>query len=181
MHSIAWWPTLIVLAVATFTDLRTRRIPNWLVFPYLLAGIAISPWRHDWPGLHQSFWYGLGQSFAGLAVGLLIFGLFFWMGGMGAGDVKLCAGIGAWIGPSQLSIALVVTAIAGGIMALGWLACGKFMRNLFVGAGDLLFGRKRRGIDDGAEAELVQPDPMKHKMVYAPAIAIGTLMSFFAR
>ncbi len=33
MHSIAWWPTLIVLCVATFTDLRSRRIPNWLVAP----------------------------------------------------------------------------------------------------------------------------------------------------
>ena len=44
MHSIAWWPTLIVLAVATFTDLRSRRIPNWLVFPFLLAGIAVSGW-----------------------------------------------------------------------------------------------------------------------------------------
>ena len=44
MHSIAWWPTmaptLIVLAVATYTDLRWRRIPNWLVLPFLLAGIV---------------------------------------------------------------------------------------------------------------------------------------------
>ena len=40
MHSIAWWPTLIVLAIATFTDLRSRRIPNWLVLPFLVAGIV---------------------------------------------------------------------------------------------------------------------------------------------
>ena len=40
MHSFAWWPTLIVLAVATFTDLRSRRIPNWLVVPFLVAGIV---------------------------------------------------------------------------------------------------------------------------------------------
>ena len=40
MHSIALWPTLAVLAVATFTDLRSRRIPNWLVFPFLLSGIV---------------------------------------------------------------------------------------------------------------------------------------------
>ncbi len=38
MHSIAWWPTLIVLAVATFTDLRSRRIPNWLVLPFMAGG-----------------------------------------------------------------------------------------------------------------------------------------------
>jgi prepilin peptidase CpaA len=113
MHSIAWWPTLIVLAVATFTDLRAQRIPNWLVLPFLLAGIVVSPFRHDWPGLHQGVWHGLGQSFAGLALGLAVYGFLFWMGGMGAGDVKLIAGIGAWIGPAQLLIALVVTAMAG--------------------------------------------------------------------
>ena len=44
------------------------------------------------------------------------------MGGMGAGDVKLCAAIGAWIGPSQLFIALVLTGLVGGAMALVWAA-----------------------------------------------------------
>ena len=39
MHSFAWWPTLAVLGVATFTDLRSRRIPNWLVLPFLLSGL----------------------------------------------------------------------------------------------------------------------------------------------
>ena len=61
MHSIAWWPTLIVLAVATFTDLRSRRIPNWLVLPFLVAGIVVSGWLHGW--------HGIGQSFAGLGFG----------------------------------------------------------------------------------------------------------------
>jgi len=103
MHSFAWWPTVIVLAVATFTDLRNRRIPNWLVLPFLVVGIGASTWQHGW--------HGLGQSFAGLALGLLLYGFLFWMGGMGAGDVKLAAAIGAWIGPSQLFIALVVTAM----------------------------------------------------------------------
>ena len=41
------------------------------------------------------------------------------MGGMGAGDVKLCAAIGAWIGPYQLILALVMTGLVGGVMALG--------------------------------------------------------------
>ena len=89
MHSFAWWPTLIVLAVACFTDLRSHRIPNWLVLPFLLAGIVVSGWLQGW--------HGLGQSFAGLGLGVLIYGFLFWLGGMGAGDVKLCAAIGAWI------------------------------------------------------------------------------------
>jgi len=151
MHSFAWWPTLIVLAVATFTDLRNRRIPNWLVVPFLVVGLVASTWLHGW--------HGLGHSLAGLGLGLLIYGFLFWMGGMGAGDVKLAAAIGAWIGPNQLFIALVVTAMAGGIMVLLWALFGGFLKDMFKGAGDRL----------------------KRKMPYAPAIAIGTLISFFAQ
>jgi prepilin peptidase CpaA len=170
MHSFAWWPTLVVLAVATFTDLRTRRIPNWLVLPFLVAGIVVSAWLHGW--------HGIGQSFAGLGLGVLIYGFLFWMGGMGAGDVKLCAAIGAWIGPDQLFVALVITAIAGGIMALCWAAFGGFLKELFTGTSNLAFGWKDRGMH--TDPELVLSNPLKRKMPYAPAIAIGTLMSFFS-
>ena len=171
MHSIAWWPTLIVLAVATFTDLRSRRIPNWLVLPFLPAGIAVSGWLY---GMH-----GIGQSIAGAGVGLLIYGVLYWMGGMGAGDVKLCAAIGAWIGPDQLFIALVITAIAGGIMALCWAAYGGFLKDLFTGAGELIFDWKRRGM--GRDPEMPPANSLRRKMPYVPAIAIGTLVSFFSR
>jgi prepilin peptidase CpaA len=151
MHTYAWWPTLIVLSVATFTDLRSRRIPNWLVGPFLVLGIVASAWLHGW--------HGLGQSFCGLGLGLLLYGFLFWMGGMGAGDVKLAAAIGAWIGPNQLFIALIVTAMAGGIMVLVWALVRGHLKDMFKGAGDHL----------------------KRKMPYAPAIAVGTLISFFAR
>ena len=53
MHSFAWWPTVIVLAVATFTDLRSRRIPNWLVLPFLCGwggGLRLVAWlARTWP------------------------------------------------------------------------------------------------------------------------------------
>ena len=171
MHSFALWPTVIVLAVACFTDLRSRRIPNWLVLPFLVAGVAVSSWVE---GRH-----GIEQSLEGLGLGLLIYGFLFWMGGMGAGDVKLCAAIGAWIGPSQLFIALVLTGMAGGIMVLCWAAMGGFMKELFTGTSDLIFGwrgRKQKGDQEPALA-----NPLRRKMAYAPAIAIGTLISFFAR
>lgn len=171
MHSIAWWPTLIVLAVAIFTDLRSRRIPNWLVLPFMLAGIVVSGWLHGW--------HGIGQSLGGLGLGALLFGILFWMGGMGMGDVKLCAAIGAWIGPAQLLFALVLTGLAGGVMALCWALCGGFLGDLFKGSGDLLFGLKQRGMRP--HPELVLANPLTRKMAYAPAIAIGTLLSFFSR
>ncbi len=157
MHSFAWWPTLIVVAVATVTDLRARRIPNWLVLPFLPAGIVVSAWLHGW--------HGVEQSFEGVGLGILIYGILYWKFGMGAGDVKLCAAIGAWIGPSQFLIAAVLTALAGGLVILIWAACRAVLR--------LLNPEKRE--------ELAFSRLMESKMPYAPAIAIGTLMSFFAR
>jgi prepilin peptidase CpaA len=166
MHSFAWWPTVVVVAVATFTDLRSRRIPNWLVLPFLPLGVAVSGWLGGW--------HGVVQSLEGLGLGILVFGVLFWMGGMGAGDVKLCAAIGAWIGPGQLMIALVLTGLAGGVMVLGWAIYAGFLKELFKGTGDLVFGWKNR-------TKATISDPLRRKMPYAPAIAIGTLMSFFAR
>lgn len=93
---------------------------------------------------------------------------------MGAGDVKLCAAIGAWIGPLQLFYALVFTGLVGGLIALGIAAWGGFLKELFQHTGDLVLGAKERG-------EAVLSNPQRHKMPYAPAIAIGTLISFFAR
>ena len=171
MHSVAWWPTVLVLAVATFTDLRSRRIPNLLVLPFLLAGIGVSAWMGSW--------HGVGQSLLGLLLGAGFFGLIAAMGGMGMGDVKLCAAIGAWIGPGQLLTALVLTGVVGGIMALVWAAAGGFLGELFRGTGDLVFGLRKRGLQP--HADLVLTNPLTRKMPYAPAIAIGTVISFFSR
>jgi prepilin peptidase CpaA len=171
MHSIAWWPSVIVLVIATVTDLRSRRIPNWLVLPFLLAGIVVSAVSHGW--------HGFGQSLMGLALGGLLFGLLYWMGGMGMGDVKLLAAIGAWIGPGQLLIALVLIGIVGGVMALCWAIGGGFVGELLSGTGDLLFSIRKRGLRP--HPELVLENPLTRKMPYAPAIAIGTLISFFSR
>ena len=170
MHSFAWWPTLFVVGVATITDLRSRRIPNWLVLPFLVAGVAACAWLHGW--------HGVGQSLAGAGLGILLFGLFFLMGGMGAGDVKLCAAVGAWIGPSQLMVALVLTGLAGGAMVLGWAAWSGFLRELFDSAGDLVLRRKAQAAPDGGNGV---GGALRRKIPYAPAIAIGTLISFFAR
>jgi prepilin peptidase CpaA len=171
MHSVAWWPTVIVLAIATFTDLRSRRIPNWLVLPFLAAGVVVGAWLGGW--------HGLGRSVGGLLLGGACFGVIAWLGGMGMGDVKLAAAIGAWIGPSQLIIALVVTGIAGGLLAVGWAIAGGFLGELFQGTGDLVFGLRQRGLQP--HRELVLSNPLTRKMPYAPAIAIGTLLSFFSR
>lgn len=170
MHSYAWWPVLVLITMATYTDMRTRRIPNWLNYSFLLAGTAVSTWTGGW--------HGLWDSIAGLGLGLLVFGILALMGGMGMGDVKLCAAIGAWIGPGQLLIAIVVTAMAGGFIALGMAIWGGFLGEMFTGASDLLFGLKKQG--KKRSEKLVLSNPNARKMPYAPAIAIGTLFSFFS-
>jgi prepilin peptidase CpaA len=124
-------------------------------------------------------WHGIEQSLEGLGLGAVLFGVLAVMGGMGMGDVKLCAAIGAWIGPSQLVVALVVTGIAGGVMALCWAAKGGFLGELFKNTGDLVVGIKDRGLRP--HPEMVLDNPLSRKMPYAPAIAIGTLFSFFSR
>jgi prepilin peptidase CpaA len=168
---------LIVLAVAVYTDLRSRRIPNWLVLPFVLLGIVVSPWRADWRGpSHHIGWHGVGLSFAGLGLGFLLFGILFWMGGMGAGDVKLFAALGAWIGPQQILWSLFFTSLAGGFIILSWIAYRVIFKKLFLGVGRLVFGWKPQGAADDASLA----DLLKRKIPYAPAIAIGTLMSFFA-
>jgi prepilin peptidase CpaA len=170
MHTVAWWPTVVALAIATFTDLRTQRIPNWLVFPFMGAGIGVQAWFHGW--------HGVAQSLEGFALGAVLFGVLAAMGGMGMGDVKLFAGIGAWIGPGQLMLALVITGVTGGLMALVWALIGGFAGELLKGSGDLMLGWRKRGTI--APPELKLTNPLARKMPYAPAIAIGTLISFFA-
>jgi prepilin peptidase CpaA len=171
MNSIAWWPTFLVVLIATLTDIRSRRIPNWLVVPFLVAGPIVSAVTRGWSGL--------GQSFSGLLLASLVLGVLYFLGGMGMGDVKLCAAIGGWIGPGQLVLALVVMGIAGGVMAFSWALAGGFLKESFSGAGDLLFGFRKRGFRP--HETLVLANPQTKKMPYAPAIAIGTIFSFFAQ
>lgn len=170
MHSIAWWPTLAVMLIATISDIRSRRIPNWLVVPFLLAGVTVSGITHGWRGL--------AQSLLGVLLAALLLGILYWLGGMGLGDVKLCAAVGAWIGPQQLMLALVVMGLAGGVMALFWAVRGGFLKESLSGAGDLVFGMRKRGLRP--HPTLVLGNPCARKMPYAPAIAIGTLFSFFS-
>ena len=170
MHSIAWWPTIFAVTIASVSDIRSRRIPNWLVVPFLLAGIAVS-------GIVDG-WSGLGNSLLGVLVAAVLLGVFYLLGGMGMGDVKLCASVGAWIGPYQLVFALMFMGLAGGFMAFAWAIRGGFLKESLSGTGDLIFGLRKRGFRP--HATLVLANPSTRKMPYAPAIAIGAILSFLA-
>jgi prepilin peptidase CpaA len=101
---------LVVSAGACITDLRTRRIPNYLTLGGALAAMFYAVAVH---GLS-----GLGLSLAGWGAGLIVFLPVFLLGGLGAGDVKLVACLGAWLGPTLALWTALYGAVAGGIMAL---------------------------------------------------------------
>lgn len=91
-------------------DVKSRRIPNYLTFGTALAGLGFQAGMHGWSGLAS----GLGGLFLGF--GLLIG--FYILGGMGAGDVKALAALGAWLGPSKTLELFICMAIFGGILSI---------------------------------------------------------------
>jgi prepilin peptidase CpaA len=170
MNAIVQWSTIILVLISAATDLRSRRIPNRLVAPFLAAGMIVSCLSG---GLH-----GLTQSLAGIAIAVFGLGVFVWLGGLGMGDLKLCAAVGAWIGPSQLVFALVVTGLAGGVMALIWTARRHVTKEALQSTGDLITGMLGRKPGRPPRPTLRQAGA--RSLPYAPAIAFGTIFSFFA-
>ncbi len=169
-HSIALWPTLIVLVIATISDIRTRRIPNRLVFPFLAAGVIVN-------GVAQGM-RGVAQSAAGIGIAAAVLGVLCYLRGMGMGDLKLFAAVGAWIGPSQLITALVATAMAGGFLALAYALWNRSLGKCIDGAGELMSGFFRDGFRPHKQLRLENAAALK--VPYAAAIAIGTMFSFYA-
>lgn len=101
---------LAIAAVAVYTDTKRGIIPNRLTFPALVLGI----------GLHATLGGLDGAKFAasGAALGLALFLLPFLVGNMGAGDVKLLAALGAFVGPVLIVSTFFLSVFLGGVIAL---------------------------------------------------------------
>jgi len=104
----------VLLVIACVTDVRWRRIPNALVLTLALTGFAFSVWVEPWL-------VGLGRAMSGLALGFVIWIVFYVIGAIGAGDVKLFAAAGAWLGPAATWRAALVGAAIGGVLAIAML------------------------------------------------------------
>jgi prepilin peptidase CpaA len=100
--------TAVAVAAAIF-DVKSHRIPNRLTYSALLAGVALHCALQGWAGLRASLW--------GMAIAGGIFLVFFLVGGMGAGDVKLMGAVGALAGSDRVLGIVLATAIAGGVLA----------------------------------------------------------------
>lgn len=106
---VAWIVTTLLIEAAVIDGIQLR-VPNWLTYHFALAGVALAWWLG---GSAALLW-----SLRGLAVGLGLLLPLYAIGGMGAGDVKLLAGVGAWIGAAMTVRAFAVSAIVGGLIAL---------------------------------------------------------------
>jgi prepilin peptidase CpaA len=101
---------ICIVAAAVAVDLKSRRIPNALTIPASIAGLVVNMAMH---GSSEGIWV----AFTGLAIAMAPPLIFFMLGGMGGGDVKLLASIGAWLGPEGALSVLLYTALAGGVMS----------------------------------------------------------------
>ena len=156
------------VTVGAVFDLRARRVPNLLSLTLAIAGVAVAAWRPDMTIL---------QSLAGFGVGLLIPFVLFALGMLGAGDAKLLAAIGAWVGPVGMLWILLLTGIAGGLLALA-LAIHQgrllsLLRSTFAVGMSLLLTRRTNCI---TATEAARSSATRRTTVpYAVAILAGVL------
>ena len=104
------WLVTVTLIVAAVIDGLKLKVPNWITFPMILSGWVYSTVAFGWEGL--------AASLLGTAVGLGLLLPAYAIGGMGAGDVKLLAGVGAWMGTITTIYAFCVSALIGGAIAV---------------------------------------------------------------
>jgi len=107
------WPIWVVtatLVVAAVIDGLQLKVPNWITFPMIVSGWIYSCAFYGWEGL--------GWSLVGTVVGLALLMPAYAIGGMGAGDVKLLAGVGAWIWTHDTLYSFCWSAVFGGVIAV---------------------------------------------------------------
>lgn len=164
----AWQFGLVgILIVALVTDLQSRKIYNWLTFPAILLGLALGALTGGVAGLQAA---GIG-----LLVGSAVFLLGFMLGAMGAGDVKLMAAVGAWLGwPHALAAVLYVTVI-GGFVSLGAAAVNGSLIQLFRNIYWFLVGL----ILPGGKAQAAIARSAAPPIPYGISIALGGILALF--
>lgn len=162
---------LTVAALAAAFDVRTRRIPNVLNFGAAGAALVYALASH---GLA-----GFGVALGGWTLGVLLFFPIFALRGMGAGDVKLLAALGAWLGPwAVVSIALFAS-IAGGVLALVVAGLHGYLRKAFTNIWLMLMHWRLSGLRP--VPGLTLGDTQSPRLAYAIPITIGVLCTLWTR
>jgi prepilin peptidase CpaA len=162
---------IVVAAVACVYDVRTRRIPNALTFGAALAALAF----HAAAGGPAE----VVRSASGWIVGLLLFFPFFALGGLGAGDVKLLAALGAWLGPGPILSIAIYSAMSGGVMALAIAVRAGYLKRAFQNIFGLLNFWAIAGLRP--QPELTLERASAPRLAYAVPIFTGLIVTLWIR
>lgn len=164
------------LLLAAWIDLRTRRIPNWLVASGMLAGLLLQAIAPAGAGLFAYLWGGMGalQALLGLGAGLALFMPLYLLRAFGAGDVKLLAMVGVWMGPKLLFSTALLILLTGGVLALIVMLASRSSRQVLANVRFMLT-TTLIGAQTGKLAALEAPVAGTARLPYAMAITVGTL------
>ena len=162
---IAW--LLILLVIAAYLDIKSRRIPNQLVLVGLITSFVLQINLNGFEGFKA---WGLG-----LLVGFGLFLPFYLLRAMGAGDVKLMAMVGAFLGPNFALGAVLTTLVVGGVLAIAMaMYSGVLMQTMKNVRATLTVGMYKTL--SGGGVQLDAPVASAGSMPYAVAIGLGTLV-----
>jgi prepilin peptidase CpaA len=165
------WLVAVALVVAAIIDGIKLKVPNWLTFPFIISGWVYSL---AWFG-----WEGLGWSLLGTVVGLGLLLPAYAIGGMGAGDVKLLAGVGAWMHATHTFWAFTYTVVVGALLALGMVLYRRAAKKHALQFWLIL--QEIMTIRDPSQLASMAADRKSSMLLlpYGIPIAIGTITYFF--
>ncbi len=160
--------------MALETDLLQNRIPNVLVLLTLLAGLVLNATgpANGREGMFGYFPGALGgmQALLGAFVGLGLFLPLYLAGAMGAGDVKLLAALGAFVGPAEVLGVALCTAACGGLMGVLITLARRRTATVWANMRRILEGALST---DGARERFDPTTQTALRMPYALAFALG--------
>jgi len=170
---LPWAVVLVACAVGCVTDLRARRLPNALTLVLWVTGLVYSGATGDLAGLGLALLASVL-----LAVPYVILWL---CAGGGAGDAKLMAGVGAWLGLFHGGFALAAVALVGGLAAVVWsLAAGDIRRMVsrlsFASTG--LIGLAHGRLHPSEVTAFMPPGGAGRRIPYGVAIFLGAASAF---
>ncbi len=133
--AIGFWEITCAILVpgvlwASWIDYAQRRVPNWLNASLMVIGFAVQAAFFGWAGVSTGF-LGLLTGFGLLIIPWL-------MHGMGAGDVKLMAAIGVWLGPLMTLYSFALGAVIGGVAAVVMIMSTGRLRMAYVNMSTIL-------------------------------------------
>ena len=158
---------VLLVIVASLFDLRKHRIPNWLTIAGVILAIALNTFLFEMAGL----WYSL----KGLGLAFAVYFVLYLLRGMGAGDVKLMAAVGAAVGPYNWLGILFLTALIGGAAALVLAGSKGRMRRTFVNMWLLLMSLRQGRAPYRDNPELDVQSDRALRLPHGVVIAGGTL------